>query len=147
MSSKSKLLATTVMVASLLSACGSAQSATDNKAAEATTTTSVPAEIVEGAKKLQLKQKWNGNSVSVALYDSKGQNCASLSGIEGEECFGYYFGWSANFEDKDRVVEYEDLTTISSLQVGDKGNFILLHQASDNSNQYYVDEYPFAYNG
>lgn len=147
MGSTSKSLAVVAVVASLLSACGNSQSAADTTVPASTTSTSVPAAIIEGAKKLQLKQEWNGNSVSVALYDSQGQDCAGLSGVEGEECFGYYFGWSANFEDKDRVVDYGDVTTISSLQIGDKGKFLLLHVASDNSNQYYVNEYPFEYNG
>lgn len=146
MNTKSKMVAGCAVIALLLSACGSSSTSADTTDVEIPTTT-VPAAIIEGAKKLELEQKWDGNSVSVALYDSKGHNCIGLSGVEGEECFGYYFGWSANFEDKDRVVKYDDLTTISSLQKGDKGNFQLLYQASDNSEQYQVREFPFEYNG
>lgn len=146
MYTKSKMAVGCAVIALVLSGCGSSGSTADTTVVEIPTTT-VPAAIVEGAKKLQFKQDWNGNSVSVALFDSQNQNCIGLSGVEDEECFGYYFGWSANFEDKDRVVKYEDLTTISSLQVGDKGNFILLYQAADNSEQYQVSEFPFEYNG
>ena len=146
MNKKSKMAAGCAVIALLLSACGSSNTSADTTVLEIPTTT-VPAAIVEGGRKLELTQKWDGNSVSVALYDSKGHNCSGLSGVEGEECFGYYFGWSANFEDKDRVVNYDDLTTISSLQKGDRGNFQLLFQASDNSEQYLVREFPFEYNG
>lgn len=146
MSTKSKMAAGCAVVALLLSGCGSSGSSSDSTLIAIPTTT-VPAAIVEGAKKLELTQKWDGNSVSVALYDSKGHNCIGLSGVEGEECFGYYFGWSANFEDKNRVVTYDKLVTISSLQKGDKGNFLLMYQAADDSDQYQVREFPFEYNG
>jgi hypothetical protein len=148
MSFQSRTIAGCVAVALLLSACGSTKSATDTTISSASTTT-IPANIVDSGAKVKFTQIWSGDSVSLLLTDSKGRNCVGLSAIEGEECFGFYFGWTANFEDKDRVVNYEDgiYTTISGLQPGDGGTFDLLHVADDSSPQYKVREYAFAYNG
>ena len=136
-----------VVLATLLAACGSSTSS--DTTITSTTSTTVPAAILEKAEKLQLTQKWDGNSVTVVLTDSKGQNCIGLSALQGEECFGFYFGWSANFQDEDRSITYDSAhrQILSKLEVGDQGNFQLLYQESDNSENYLVREEPFAYNG
>lgn len=148
MNFRAQMITGCAVVALLVSACGSSSSTSDTTIAAVATTT-IPANIADAASKLKFTQIWSGDSVSLLLTDSQGRNCAGLSGVVGEECFGFYFGWTANFEDKDRVVDYEDgeYTTISSLQPGDSGNFDLLHVANDNSPQYRVREYSFAYNG
>lgn len=147
MISKSKILGGVAALALLLSACSSSQS---KDTTAPTTTTTIPANIVAAASKLTLKQLWKGNSVSVILVDSKGQDCRSLSGIKGEECFGFYIGWNANFRDEDRAVNYDDKTysaVISNLQPGDSGDFQANYNESQDSEMYIVRQFPFAYNG
>ena len=148
MSFQSRMFAVCAAVSLLLSACGSTEPASDTTI-PSTSTTTIPANIVDSGAKVKFTQIWSGDSVSLLLTDSQGRNCVGLQAIKGEECFGFYFGWTANFEDKDRVVNYGDgiYTTISGLQPGDSGTFDLLHVADDSSPQYKVREYAFAYNG
>jgi len=119
----------------------------------ATTDTVASAESTEPAiqSDLEITQEWNGNSVTLSLFDSKGNNCAIDVRTVGSECYGFYIGWEANFDDADRVVDYSktETTTISELEVGDSGNFLLMYQDPNDSNSpvYRVNEFPFAYNG
>ena len=100
---------------------------------------------------LEITEEWNGNSVTLSLFDSEGNNCALDVTKVGSECYGFYIGWSANFSDDDRVVDYSkvETTTISELQVGDSGNFQLMYQNPEdlNSPVSVVKEFPFSYNG
>jgi len=100
---------------------------------------------------LEITEEWNGNSVTLSLFDSEGNNCAIDVRTVGSECYGFYIGWSANFNDADRVVDYSivETTTISELQVGDSGNFQLMYQNPEDQNSpiSVVKEFPFAYNG
>ena len=100
---------------------------------------------------LEITQEWDGNSVTLSLFDSKGNNCAADMRTVGSECYGFYIGWSANFDDADRVVDYSkaETTTISELEVGDSGNFRLVYQDPEdpNSQPSVAKEFPFAYNG
>jgi hypothetical protein len=100
---------------------------------------------------LEITEEWNGNSVTLSLFDSEGNNCALDVTEVGSECYGFYIGWSANFNDDDRVVDYSNVetTTISELQVGDSGNFQLMYQNPEdlNSPVSVVKEFPFSYNG
>jgi len=100
---------------------------------------------------LEITQEWNGNSVVVSLFDSEGNNCAVDQGTVGSECYGFYIGWAANFDDADRVVDYSKIetTTISELEVGDSGNFLLMYQdpADSSSEVSAVKDFPFQYNG
>ena len=100
---------------------------------------------------LEINQEWDGNSVTLSLFDSKGNNCAVDVRTVGSECYGFYIGWSANFDDADRVVDYSkaETTTISELEVGDSGNFRLVYQDPEdpNSQPSVAKEFPFAYNG
>jgi hypothetical protein len=100
---------------------------------------------------LEITEEWNGNSVTLSLFDSEGNNCALDVRKVGSECYGFYIGWSANFSDDDRVVDYSvvETTTISELQVGDSGNFQLMYQNPEDLNSpiSVAKEFPFAYNG
>lgn len=100
---------------------------------------------------LEITEEWNGNSVTLSLFDSEGNNCAIDVRTVGSECYGFYIGWSANFNDADRVVDYSivETTTISELQVGDSGNFQLMYQNPEDQNSpiSVVEEFPFTYNG
>ncbi len=100
---------------------------------------------------LEITQDWNGNSVTLSLFDSHGNNCAIDVRKVGSECYGFYIGWSANFNDADRVVDYSkvETTTISELQVGDSGKFQLMYQNPEDQNSpiSVVKEFPFTYNG
>jgi hypothetical protein len=112
----------------------------------------VPEEVaVTIQTNLEITQEWNGNSVTLSLFDSKGNNCAVDTRTVGSECYGFYIGWSANFNDADRVVDYSktETTTISELEVGDSGNFQLMYQDPEdqNSQVFVVKEFPFSYNG
>ena len=100
---------------------------------------------------LEITQEWNGNSVAVSLFDSEGNNCAVNQATVGSECYGFYIGWSANFDDADRVVDYSksEVTTISELVAGDSGNFLLMYQdpADSSSEVSAVKDFPFEYKG
>jgi hypothetical protein len=100
---------------------------------------------------LEITEEWNGNSVTLSLFDSEGNNCAIDARTVGSECYGFYIGWSASFNDADRVVDYSivETTTISELQVGDSGNFQLMYQNPEDQNSpiSVVKEFPFTYNG
>ena len=100
---------------------------------------------------LEITEEWNGNSVTLSLFDSEGNNCAIDVRTVGSECYGFYIGWSASFNDADRVVDYSivETTTISELQVGDSGNFQLMYQNPEDQNSpiSVVKEFPFTYNG
>ena len=100
---------------------------------------------------LEITQEWNGNSVALSLFDSEGNDCAVNFATVGSECYGFYIGWSANFDDADRVVDYSKIekTTISELEVGDSGNFLLMYQdpADSNSEVSAVKDFPFEYKG
>ena len=99
---------------------------------------------------LEITQEWNGNSVALSLFDSEGNDCAVNEATVGSECYGFYIGWSANFDDADRVVDYSKIgkTTISELEVGDSGNFLLMYQdpADSSSEVSAVKDFPFTYN-
>ncbi len=100
---------------------------------------------------LEITQEWNENSVALSLFDSEGNDCAVNLATVGSECYGFYIGWSANFDDADRVVDYSKIekTTISELEVGDSGNFLLMYQdpADSNSEVSAVKDFPFEYKG
>lgn len=100
---------------------------------------------------LEITQEWNGSSVVLSLFDSEGTNCAVNQGTVGSECYGFYIGWAANFDDANRVVDYSKIetTTISELEVGDSGNFLLMYQdpADSSSEVSAVKDFPFSYNG
>jgi hypothetical protein len=100
---------------------------------------------------LEITQEWNGNSVALSLFDSEGNDCAVNEATVGSECYGFYIGWAANFDDADRVVDYSKIgvTTISELEVGDSGNFLLMYQdpADSNSEVSAVKDFPFEYKG
>ena len=115
-------------------------------------TVAVQVDIAETIQtNLEITQEWDGNSVTLSLFDSKGNNCAVDVRTVGSECYGFYIGWSANFDDADRVVDYSkaETTTISELEVGDSGNFRLVYQDPEdpNSQPSVAKEFPFAYNG
>jgi hypothetical protein len=100
---------------------------------------------------LEITQEWNENSVTLSLFDSEGNNCAVDIRKVGSECYGFYIGWSANFSDEDRVVDYSvvETITISEFQVGDSGNFQLMYQNPEDQNSpvSVVKEFPFTFSG
>jgi hypothetical protein len=82
---------------------------------------------------LNVSQKWSGSSVALSILDSNGLPCDTYA--VGTECYGFYLGWSANFNDSDRKVSYANNTTIiSGLQQGDKGAFELMYQQTPGPN-------------
>ena len=64
---------------------------------------------------LEINQEWDGNSVTLSLFDSKGNNCSADMRTVGSECYGFYIGWSANFDDADRVVDYSKAETTTRM--------------------------------
>lgn len=98
---------------------------------------------------LNVSQVWTGNSVKLSITDSLGNDCAANSRTVGSECYGFYLGWDANFKDEERTVDYSKIetTTISGLQIGDRGVFQLKYQdpADTASPITIVKEFPFSY--
>ena len=143
-----KKILTGIIVGSsiLMAGCSS------NPEAASVETSVVQGDVAETIQtNLEITQEWNGNSVVLSLFDSKGNNCAIDMRTVGSECYGFYIGWSANFDDADRVVDYSkaETTTISELEVGDSGNFRVVYQDPEdpNSQPSIAKEFPFAYNG
>lgn len=97
--------------------------------------------------KLSVSQVWKGNAVELSLLDSSGTNCGLSANKEIGECKGFYIGWGATFKDEDRKVDYskEDVTTISDLELGDKGYFYLMYQAAEGANPVIVKGFAFNY--
>jgi len=97
---------------------------------------------------LTVSQVWAGSKVTLSILDSNGVACDSNA--VASECSGFYLGWDANFNDSDRVVTYDyETTSISGLQIGDKGNFKLVWQekpGADGSMPIVVKNFPFNYN-
>jgi hypothetical protein len=94
---------------------------------------------------LTVSQVWKGNSVTLSILDSQGTSC-EIPANTSEECKGFYLGWRASFKDADRTVTYgESQTTISGLEIGDRGAFHLMYQENQNAAPIVVKEFPFSY--
>ena len=95
---------------------------------------------------LSISQVWTGNSVSLSIRDSKGALCDTYA--VGTECYGFYTGWRSNFQDSARTVKSDNAeSTISGLQLGDKGDFLLMYQSTPGSSvmPLVVKNFPFNY--
>lgn len=95
---------------------------------------------------LSISQVWSGNSVALSIRDSKGALCDTYA--VGTECYGFYIGWRSNFNDADRTIKSDNTeSTISGLQLGDKGDFLLMYQSSPGSSAVplVVKNFPFNY--
>jgi hypothetical protein len=95
---------------------------------------------------LSISQVWTGNSVSLSIRDSKGALCDTYA--VGTECYGFYIGWRSNFQDSARTVKSDNAeSTISGLQLGDKGDFLLMYQSTPGSSvmPLVVKNFPFNY--
>lgn len=109
---------------------------------------SSPTVAVRIQSKLSVSQVWKGSTVVLSLLDSSGNDCsASTNQVAGADCKGFYIGWKSNFNDKDRTVDYSKIetTTISNLQLGDKGEFLLMYQATPDATPIAVKGFPFNY--
>ena len=107
-----------------------------------------PVVAVRVQSKLSISQLWKGNTVVLSLLDSAGNDCSlDANQIAGAECKGFYIGWKSNFKDEERTVDYSkvETTTISGLQLGDKGEFLLMYQETPTSNPVVVKGFPFNY--
>ena len=96
--------------------------------------------------KLSISQVWRGNSVALSLLDSSGNDCSlDANQIAGAECKGFYIGWVANFDDAKRVIDYSkpEVTTISGLELGDKGQFLLMYQETQTSTPVRIKGFEF----
>jgi hypothetical protein len=96
---------------------------------------------------LSVSQVWSGSSVALSLLNSKGALCQTL--VVGDECYGFYLGWSANFEDSSRTItSANETSTIAGLQPGDRGAFQLMYQENPGPNgsaPIVVKQFPFNY--
>lgn len=96
---------------------------------------------------LSISQVWTGNSVSLSIRDSKGALCDTHA--VDTECYGFYIGWRSNFQDSERTVKSDNTeSAISGLQLGDKGDFLLMYQSSPGSSSVMplvVKNFPFNY--
>ena len=93
---------------------------------------------------LTVSQVWTGSKVTLSILDSNGVACESSA--VASECSGFYLGWSANFDDANRTVSYGESTSISGMQIGDKGSFQLKWQEKVDSIPIIVKTFPFSYN-
>jgi hypothetical protein len=93
---------------------------------------------------LTVSQVWTGSKVTLSILDSNGVACESSA--VASECSGFYLGWSANFDDANRTVSYGESTSISGMQIGDKGSFQLKWQEKADSMPIIVKTFPFSYN-
>ena len=97
---------------------------------------------------LTVSQVWAGSKVTLSILDSNGVSCDSSA--VASECSGFYLGWNANFNDSTRTISYGDKTTsISGMQIGDKGSFQLMWQEKsgpDGTMPVVVKNFPFNYN-
>jgi len=97
---------------------------------------------------LTVSQVWAGSKVTLSILDSNGVACDSSA--VASECSGFYLGWNASFNDDNRTVSYDkDSTSISGLQIGDKGVFQLMWQerpGAADSMPIVVKTFPFSYN-
>lgn len=80
-------------------------------------------------------------SASINLVSANGTICNP----DVMSCGGYYLGWSMNFSDEDRTVDYSGPTVISNLLPGDKGRFLLMYQENQDAFPVSAASYEFAY--
>lgn len=80
-------------------------------------------------------------SASISLVSANGTICNP----DVMSCGGYYLGWSMNFNDDDRKVDYSGPTVVSNLIAGDKGQFLLMYQANITDLPIRAASYEFAY--
>jgi hypothetical protein len=109
---------------------------------------SKPVDTLRVQTKISVSQVWTGNKVTLSVLDSAGNNCAlDAQQVAGAECKGFYLGWKASFNDADRTVDYSvvETTTISNLQLGDKGQFLLMYQVTADSQPVVIKSFPFSY--
>ena len=97
---------------------------------------------------LTVSQVWAGSKVTLSILDSNGVSCDAYA--VASECSGFYLGWNASFNDDNRTISYDNNTTsISGLQIGDKGVFQLMWQerpGAADSMPIVVKTFPFNYN-
>lgn len=80
-------------------------------------------------------------SASINLISADGTICNP----DVMSCGGYYIGWSMNFNDEDRTVDYSGPTVISNMVAGDKGQFLLMYQENQDAFPVSAASYEFAY--